>query len=73
MAVSACAQHDFKRISRTLEKKVSAIERIMADGDNERRANSEPEALPYLRRGQEGWKLYRDNECFAEVYEVGQA
>ncbi|WP_429556971.1 lysozyme inhibitor LprI family protein [Paraburkholderia youngii] len=25
------------------------------------------------RRGQESWKLYRDNECYAEVYEVGQA
>ncbi|MEX3815518.1 hypothetical protein AB3X96_35670 [Paraburkholderia sp. BR13439] len=47
----------------------------MADGDNELRANSEPEALPYFpeRRGQESRKLHRDNESYAEVYEVGQA
>ena len=73
MDVSACAQHSFERVARTLEKKVSAIERIMADGDRKLHANGEPEALPYFRRGQENWKLYRDNECYAEVYEVGQA
>ncbi|MGF6789454.1 lysozyme inhibitor LprI family protein [Paraburkholderia sp. 35.1] len=73
MDVSACAQHDFERVAQTLEKKVSAIERIMADGDKELRTRGEPEALPYFRRGQENWKLYRDNECYADVYEVGQA
>ncbi|MFP4894191.1 lysozyme inhibitor LprI family protein [Paraburkholderia sp. EG304] len=45
----------------------------MVDGDQELRANGEPEALPYFRRGQESWNLYRDNECYAEVYEAGQA
>ncbi|WP_414696905.1 lysozyme inhibitor LprI family protein [Paraburkholderia sp.] len=45
----------------------------MADGHKEHRANGEPRALPYFKRGQENWKRYRDDECYANVYEVGQA
>jgi uncharacterized protein YecT (DUF1311 family) len=73
MDLSACAQFRFEIASRKLGKRVAQIENIMTIGDKDHQADDEPTALPYFKKAQANWQLYRDNQCYASVYEVGQA
>jgi uncharacterized protein YecT (DUF1311 family) len=73
MELSACAQFQYEESMVDLNKRVSEIVKTMKDGDRKHRANRELEALPFFKKAQANWKLYRDNNCYASVYEVGQA
>ncbi|MBC8741356.1 DUF1311 domain-containing protein [Paraburkholderia sp. UCT31] len=71
--ISACAQFDYEMEAKTLNKKIAEIEKVTKDYDREHRANGEPEALPFFEKAQASWQRYRDNNCYSEVYQVGQA
>ncbi|SIT44010.1 conserved exported hypothetical protein [Paraburkholderia ribeironis] len=73
MDISACSQFRYEGAIKTLNKKVAEIEKITRNYDREHRANGEPEALPFFEKAQANWQLYRDNYCYSEVYQVGQA
>jgi len=73
MDLSACAQLRFERVRDVLNKKLIEIQTSIGSDDKEHRLNGEPEALPFLKKAQASWQIYRDNECYANVYEVGQA
>lgn len=73
MDLSACAQFRYEAAIETLNNKFAQIENVTKDSDRGHRANDEPEALPFFKKAQSNWQLYRDNECYAEVYQVGQA
>ncbi|WNC92455.1 lysozyme inhibitor LprI family protein [Paraburkholderia sp. FT54] len=73
MDLSACAQFRYEGIINTLNKKVAEIETVTKDYDREHRSNGEPKALPFFKKAQANWQLYRDNNCYSEVYQVGQA
>jgi uncharacterized protein YecT (DUF1311 family) len=73
MDLSACAQFRYEGLVDILNEKVAEIKRITSDYDREHRENGEPEALPFFERAQADWQLYRDNNCYSEVYQVGQA
>jgi uncharacterized protein YecT (DUF1311 family) len=73
MELSACTQFKFERTRDMLNKKLLEIEASISSGDKEHRVNGEPEALPFFKKSQANWQLYRDNECYSNVYEVGQA
>lgn len=71
--LSVCAQFGFEGVAQELNRKFREIEKEIAIGDKDRRANGEPEATPYLKKAQANWKRYRDDQCYARTYEVGQA
>ncbi|HEX7906908.1 MAG TPA: lysozyme inhibitor LprI family protein [Paraburkholderia sp.] len=73
MDLSACAQFGYEGVVKTLNKKVAEIEKATKRYDLEHRANGEPEALPFFEKAQVNWQLYRNNNCYSEVYQVGQA
>lgn len=73
MELSACAQFRYEGMVKILDKKVTEIEKVTKDYDREGRANGEPEALPFFEKAQASWQVYRDNECYSNVYAVGQA
>jgi len=71
MDLSACAQFKYESIIKVLEKKVTEIEKIIKIDDKERGTYGDAAALPFFKKAQESWLLYRDNQCYADVYEVG--
>jgi uncharacterized protein YecT (DUF1311 family) len=73
MDLSACAQFRYEESAAVLNKEIVKIEAVTRDTDVERKANAEPEALPHLKEAQKSWTMYRDNECYSETYQAGQA
>ncbi|POR54631.1 uncharacterized protein DUF1311 [Paraburkholderia eburnea] len=73
MDLSACAQFHYEESVAALNAEIAKIEVVTRDSDRERKANAEPEALPYLRSAQRSWVIYRDNECYSETYQAGLA
>lgn len=73
MDLSACAQFRYEEASTALNKAIAEIERVTKETDRGHRANDEPEALPFFEKAQSNWKSYRENQCYSEVYQVGQA
>lgn len=71
--LSACAQFDYEMIIGRLNGKVAEIEKITKHDDLDHRANGEPEALPFFEKSQVSWLSYRDNACYSEAYQAGQA
>jgi uncharacterized protein YecT (DUF1311 family) len=73
MDLSACAQFKYECVIKVLDKRVAEIESVMKFYDRKHHTNDEPEALPFFKKAQENWVLYRDNQCYADTYEPGQA
>jgi uncharacterized protein YecT (DUF1311 family) len=73
MDLSACAQFRYERTIEALNKKVTEIKNFTRNFDREHQANGEPEALLFIEKAQSNWILYRDSECYSEIYQVGQA
>ncbi|CAM2163687.1 DUF1311 domain-containing protein [Paraburkholderia sacchari] len=73
MELTTCAQFKFESTATTLAKTVEAAEKEIEKNDVELRKNHNPIALPYFKRAQNHWQSYRDNQCYANVYEIGQA
>lgn len=70
---AACAQFRYEVVANALGKRISVIEKTLQDDDKENVANGEPAALPFFKKSQMNWALYRDNDCYSDVYSVGQA
>lgn len=73
MDLSACAQFEYEGAEESLNSKILEIEGVIARTDHGRRANNEPQALPFFKQAQSHWELYRDNACYCATYEAGQA
>jgi uncharacterized protein YecT (DUF1311 family) len=73
MELTTCAQFKFELAKTTLAKTVEATEKEIEKSDVELRKNHNPIALPYFKQAQSHWQSYRDNQCYANVYEIGQA
>lgn len=73
METGTCAQFKFELVRKTLAKVVVANEKEISKNDVALRNNGNPVALPYFRQAQSHWQSYRDNQCYANVYEIGQA
>ncbi|MGF6936089.1 uncharacterized protein YecT (DUF1311 family) [Paraburkholderia sp. UCT70] len=67
------AQFDYEVAAKALNGKIAEIEMVTKGYDREHRANGEPEALPFFENAQANWQRYGDNNCYSEVYQVGQA
>jgi len=73
MDLSACAHFQYENTISDLNARVLSIEKTLKEGDQENAAYQGPAALPFFKRAQMNWKLYRDNDCYSDVYSVGQA
>jgi uncharacterized protein YecT (DUF1311 family) len=73
MDLSACAQFRYEGAVAALNKMASEIEESIKDDDKENAAYKQPAALPFFKKAQSNWELYRDNDCYSDVYSVGQA
>lgn len=73
MDLSACAQFRYEVTIAALNKRVAAVEKILEDDDKENDAYGQPAALPFFKKAQANWALYRDNDCYSDTYSVGQA
>ncbi len=73
MEMTTCAQFRFELAKTTLAKALEADEKEIEKNDVELRRNHNPIALPYFKQAQSHWESYRDNQCYANVYEIGQA
>ncbi|NVH73498.1 DUF1311 domain-containing protein [Paraburkholderia sp. JPY432] len=71
--LSACAQFRYERIMDAFDKRVSEVEKILEEDDKANGAYGQPAALPYFKKAQANWLLYRENDCYSNVYSVGQA
>lgn len=71
--LSACAQFRYETALDVLNKRVSSVERALEDNDKRNGAFGEPAALPFFKKSQANWERYRDNNCYSDVYSVGQA
>jgi uncharacterized protein YecT (DUF1311 family) len=73
MALSSCAQFDYERAIYRLNRRIDVIEKVLQVSDFEHEEHGEPAALPYLGSSQMHWELYRDNNCYFDIYSIGQA
>jgi uncharacterized protein YecT (DUF1311 family) len=73
MDISSCAQFEFENSNKALTQKIAEVTKELKSNDQSLRAAGEPEALPYFEKAQTHWEIYRENECYSDVYEVGQA
>ncbi|SMG56178.1 Protein of unknown function [Paraburkholderia susongensis] len=73
MDLSACAQFRYEGAIDALNRKVLEVEKTIAVDDKANGVYGEPAALPYFKKAQMHWQLYRDNDCYSNVYEVGPA
>lgn len=71
--LSVCAQFRYEESIAILDRELAKIKIVTRDSDRERKVNVEPEALPFLESAQRSWVMYRDNECYSETYQAGQA
>ncbi|MBC8748670.1 MULTISPECIES: lysozyme inhibitor LprI family protein [Paraburkholderia] len=71
--IAACSQRNFERISAQLNSTVKSLEAEFRKDDVDLRADNNPVALPYFEKGQSAWVEYRDNQCYAETYSLGEA
>ncbi|CAE6881524.1 lysozyme inhibitor LprI family protein [Paraburkholderia domus] len=73
MDLSACAQFRYELAIEALNKRIQVVEKILEADDKDNGTYGEPAALPFFRKAQANWELYRDNNCYSDVYSVGQA
>ncbi|MGF6574067.1 uncharacterized protein YecT (DUF1311 family) [Paraburkholderia sp. GAS333] len=73
MELTTCAQFKFETARATLAKTVEATEKEIDQSDVELRKDHNPIALPYFKQAQSHWQNYRDNQCYANTYEIGEA
>lgn len=73
MDATACAQFEYEALNNKFKTRLSEVRHMMSEADKHQHAKGDSYALPYFERSQVGWETYRDNECYAEVYEVGPA
>jgi uncharacterized protein YecT (DUF1311 family) len=72
--LAQCAHREFERVSARLDSKESAAKRSIALNDKALNENSqEPLAMPYFVNSSAAWVQYRDNQCYAETYMLGEA
>ncbi|CAM2163695.1 DUF1311 domain-containing protein [Paraburkholderia sacchari] len=71
--VAACSQRDFEQSSHSLDVLLRSEEADYKKNDADLLANHYPVALPHFQRAERAWSDYRDNQCYAETYSLGQA
>lgn len=71
--IAACGQRNFERNSAQLNETVSSLESGFKADDVDLKADGNPVALPYFEKAQSAWGEYRDNQCYAETYSLGEA
>lgn len=71
--LAACAHFEFEVTIDALDKRVLMVTQKMEKNDESLRSEGEPQALPYFKKAQAHWKIYRDSNCYAEAYESGPA
>lgn len=71
--LGACAQFRYELVRAALNKRILEVEKILEVDDKENGLNDEPSALPFFKKSQVNWELYRDNNCYSDAYSVGQA
>ncbi|MGF6698627.1 uncharacterized protein YecT (DUF1311 family) [Paraburkholderia sp. MM5496-R1] len=71
--IAACSQRNFEQISAQLNSTIKPLETELRKGDVDLKADNNPVALPYFEKGQRAWVQYRDNQCYAETYSLGEA
>jgi uncharacterized protein YecT (DUF1311 family) len=73
MDLSACAQFRYESSIEALNNRLIEVYKVLAQDDKDNGVYGEPAALPFFKKAQANWKLYRDNNCYSSVYSVGQA
>ncbi|MFM0240430.1 lysozyme inhibitor LprI family protein [Paraburkholderia phytofirmans] len=71
--VAACSQRDYEIIFAKLRSKIKSLEDGFKKDDAELKAEDNPIASPYFEKGQNAWIEFRDNQCYAETYSLGEA
>lgn len=72
MDLSACVHFQYENAISDLNARVLLIEKATREDDRENGAYGGPAALPFFKKTQMHRELYRDNECYSDVYSVGQ-
>ncbi|MEM5295138.1 lysozyme inhibitor LprI family protein [Burkholderia sp. JPY481] len=71
--IAVCSQRNFEQIYAKLNSTIKTSEAELSKGDVDLKADNNPVALPYFENGQRAWVEYRDNQCYAETYSLGEA
>jgi uncharacterized protein YecT (DUF1311 family) len=71
--LAQCSHLRFNKASSRLEKSLKAVRLMNAKGDKSLKASGNPLASPYFEKAQSAWASYRDNECYSEIYTMGEA
>ncbi|MGF6371232.1 lysozyme inhibitor LprI family protein [Paraburkholderia sp. 32] len=71
--IAACSHRNFEQIYAELNSTIKSLETELRKGDVDLKVDNNPVALPYFEKGQRAWVEYRDNQCYAESYSLGEA
>jgi uncharacterized protein YecT (DUF1311 family) len=68
------AHRQFERADARLGSREMAASTLIIRSDDALKGNhQEPLAMPYFSKSHAAWMQYRDNQCYAEVYMLGEA
>lgn len=73
MDLAACSQFRYEVTLEALNKRILEVEKLLRADDKYNREYDQPSSLPFFKKSQSSWEIYRDNNCYADVYSVGQA
>jgi uncharacterized protein YecT (DUF1311 family) len=73
MDLAACSQFRYEVTVEVLDKRILEVEKILQADDKDNRSYDQPSSLPFFKKSQSSWEIYRDNNCYTDVYSVGQA
>jgi uncharacterized protein YecT (DUF1311 family) len=68
-----CGHRDFEIANGELNDEFKEFINKSGVNDRDLKINNEPTSTPYFRKSQDAWIMYRDNYCYGEAYELGQA
>lgn len=73
MDLAACSQFRYEVTVEALNKQILEVEKLLRADDEYNRSYDQPSSLPFFKKSQSSWEIYRDNNCYTDVYSVGQA
>ncbi|TKC91154.1 DUF1311 domain-containing protein [Trinickia terrae] len=72
--LTQCSHREFERVSAQLARKLKAVQSQIERNDKALKDNhAEPLAMPYFAKSDAAWVQYRDSQCYAETYMLGEA
>ncbi|MGF6484971.1 lysozyme inhibitor LprI family protein [Paraburkholderia sp. JPY419] len=72
--LAQCQHREFERAKVRLDDKLKAVTARFERGDNFLKTYDEkPLAMPYFVSAQVSWMKFRDSQCYAETYMMGEA